>query len=326
MPRGITRQDVYGAADTLLARGERPTIERVRQEIGRGSPNTVNPLLDAWWQSLSARLRGENQIEGEIPAALLEAVQGLFEQLRQAAVAQADAHLAERRNQLQAHSEELSNREARLEAERSGIIHSLETLQSELNSQREANKILIAAEAELREMIARAQSDSQHLTELLSKGADDRERLRKAHSKELAQAHETAEKQENRWLLEIDRLRQDLKQQRKSTDESLRAAGRLQARLDKCQTAEAAQRRKVQSLEKALSREREARIRAEAKTVSEEKLIRSLQMKSRSQNRLRTSASRQRPASATEKKRKVPNTTRKRSTRKQSTARSKDMT
>ena len=55
MARGISEQDVFEAADKLLARGERPTIERVRNELGRGSPNTVNRLLDGWWSTLSAR-------------------------------------------------------------------------------------------------------------------------------------------------------------------------------------------------------------------------------------------------------------------------------
>src|SRR5580698_2553022 len=54
--RGITARDVAAAADALLRAGERPTIEKVRAKIGSGSPNTINPLLDAWWQTIGARL------------------------------------------------------------------------------------------------------------------------------------------------------------------------------------------------------------------------------------------------------------------------------
>ena len=54
--RGITARDVELAADALLRAGERPTIERIREKIGRGSPNTINPLLDTWWKRLAARL------------------------------------------------------------------------------------------------------------------------------------------------------------------------------------------------------------------------------------------------------------------------------
>jgi transcriptional regulator with AAA-type ATPase domain len=40
----------------LLHEGPRPTIERVRQKIGRGSPNTVSPMLERWFASLGQRL------------------------------------------------------------------------------------------------------------------------------------------------------------------------------------------------------------------------------------------------------------------------------
>ncbi len=63
MARGISEQDVFEAADKLLARGERPTIERVRMELGRGSPNTVNRLLDGWWGSAEIRVKMPHSLE-----------------------------------------------------------------------------------------------------------------------------------------------------------------------------------------------------------------------------------------------------------------------
>ena len=77
MARGITEQEVFEAADALLTRGERPTIDRVRQELGRGSPNTVNPMLDVWWASLAERLRGAQTPPG-VPASLMLACTRLF--------------------------------------------------------------------------------------------------------------------------------------------------------------------------------------------------------------------------------------------------------
>ena len=60
MATGITESDVWTAADALLE-GARPTIERVRQKIGRGSPNTVSPYLETWFKRCahprSSRLR-----------------------------------------------------------------------------------------------------------------------------------------------------------------------------------------------------------------------------------------------------------------------------
>ena len=54
--RGVQQDDVWSAADDLIAEGLRPTIERVRQKIGRGSPNTVSPMLESWFATLAPRL------------------------------------------------------------------------------------------------------------------------------------------------------------------------------------------------------------------------------------------------------------------------------
>ncbi len=55
---GVTQADVSDAADQLVAAGERPTTERVRLRLGRGSPNTVGPMLEQWWNDLAERLQG----------------------------------------------------------------------------------------------------------------------------------------------------------------------------------------------------------------------------------------------------------------------------
>jgi hypothetical protein len=36
--RGVQQHEVNAAADALIAQGVRPTIERVRAQMGRGSP------------------------------------------------------------------------------------------------------------------------------------------------------------------------------------------------------------------------------------------------------------------------------------------------
>jgi len=63
--RGVTMSDVERAADACLREGRRPTIEKVRARLGTGSPNTINPLLDAWWKRLGRRLRGKLPAEDE---------------------------------------------------------------------------------------------------------------------------------------------------------------------------------------------------------------------------------------------------------------------
>jgi hypothetical protein len=61
--RGVQQSDVFAAADQVLARGDRPTVEKVRQELGTGSPNTVGPMLDAWFAGLGHRLGLGQQVQ-----------------------------------------------------------------------------------------------------------------------------------------------------------------------------------------------------------------------------------------------------------------------
>ena len=80
--RGVQQEDVWGAADALIAEGLRPTIERVRQKMGRGSPNTVSPMLEAWFATLGSRLGvvvDTKEGAGKMPAALQQAMSKLWD-------------------------------------------------------------------------------------------------------------------------------------------------------------------------------------------------------------------------------------------------------
>jgi len=81
MPRGITQEDVWKACDALLLEGARPTIERVRQKIGRGSPNTVSPFLETWFRYLGARIQdpGAFSAPPDIPDPVLQAAKHFWE-------------------------------------------------------------------------------------------------------------------------------------------------------------------------------------------------------------------------------------------------------
>jgi len=120
--RGITPSDVDRAADTLLREGERPTIEKVRQKIGRGSPNTINPLLDQWWQRLAARLDAGPAALHRIPEPVAQAAEALWlsalaESRRrvQAESGSARSALVRERRELEIHGYVLSIREAELQ-------------------------------------------------------------------------------------------------------------------------------------------------------------------------------------------------------------------
>ena len=119
--RGITSNDVDRAADALLREGERPTIERIRARLGRGSPNTINPLLDAWWRRLAGRLDAGPAALHRLPEPVLLAAEGLWMQTldearRRAAAEQGsrNASLAKDRQDLEVRSHVLSIRESEM--------------------------------------------------------------------------------------------------------------------------------------------------------------------------------------------------------------------
>ena len=119
--RGITSTDVDRAADALLREGERPTIEKVRLKIGRGSPNTINPLLDTWWSRLAGRLDAGPAALHRLPEPVLLAAEGLWMQTldearRRVAAEQGSgkASLARDRQDLEVRSHILAIREGEL--------------------------------------------------------------------------------------------------------------------------------------------------------------------------------------------------------------------
>jgi DNA repair exonuclease SbcCD ATPase subunit len=57
MRKGITQEQVNAAADAIVAAGENPTVEKIRQALGTGSPNTVMRMLDTWRGTLAQRLQ-----------------------------------------------------------------------------------------------------------------------------------------------------------------------------------------------------------------------------------------------------------------------------
>ena len=141
-PRGISAADVDRAADALLRDGQRPTIEKVRATIGRGSPNTINPLLDAWWGRLAGRLAAGPAALHRLPEPVLLAAEGLWLQTLDEARKRAAAEQGSRKtslvrdaqeNELRAHvlsirESELRDRIAQTEGRASQLAIEIEAL------------------------------------------------------------------------------------------------------------------------------------------------------------------------------------------------------
>jgi septal ring factor EnvC (AmiA/AmiB activator) len=120
--RGVTLGDVSHAADALLRAGARPTVEKIRAAIGSGSPNTVGPLLDAWWKRLAGRLDAGPAAFHRLPESVAHVAEALWMQAleegrRRALLEQrmTDRALAQDKERVELRSHVLTLRESELE-------------------------------------------------------------------------------------------------------------------------------------------------------------------------------------------------------------------
>lgn len=220
MPSGITQTDVWQAADALLMEGARPTIERIRQKVGRGSPNTVGPHLEAWFKSLGPRIKdpGAFSASPALPDPITQAARHLWETALATARAeqtergqeqrrQLDAEriaLDRRANEVQQLHDRLANRERDLEE---GILVARQ--QATAAEQRYAS-----AEVKLHEREKQVLQLQERLTDVqsaLHEQAERAERTRQEHVTHLSAAEARHTAHERRWMTALDAERSAVK-------------------------------------------------------------------------------------------------------------------
>lgn len=224
-PRGVQIEEVWAAADAVLGLGERPTIERVRQQLGRGSPNTVGPMLDGWYGSLARRLQAPADptdpvadAETALPAPVLRAAKTLWGRAMQyaderaaAQYAQARAGLGEQAEALHYAKDELAREKQRLDDRSEAYTIAMKARDAQIvELGRQAQKLqqqLLTCQ----QMLDTARSDGAQLRQ-----AADAERRRQEakdaeHQSERSRLEERAQSQERRLNAEVDRARQESK-------------------------------------------------------------------------------------------------------------------
>ena len=171
--RGVTASDVGHAADTLLRAGERPTIEKIRLKIGKGSPNTINPLLDAWWKTLSARLDSGPAALHRLPETVAHVAEALWMQALEEGRRRAHAELktserltTEHQQNLEVRSHVLTLREGELDSRLRDRDRTIEDLNLRLR--------------ELTTMLRKEQATRESLSRQLAELQSTRTRVRKA--------------------------------------------------------------------------------------------------------------------------------------------------
>lgn len=238
--RGVQEADVWVAADALIAQGLRPTIERVRQHIGRGSPNTVSPMLETWFATLGRRLgvAGEQGVAATqaVPDPVQRLAQDLWNAAKEEAVAAASAVLSDREELL-----------ARSKAEHQQQKDQLAQREVAMQAQKEAlNQALQAAQAQAQDLARRLDEVQQQLQDRdvrldemrngLAEAAKQRESQQQKHGEEIQAAglerQRLAEQyagNERHMLAELDRARQEVAAARKAAqDQERKAENRFQ--------------------------------------------------------------------------------------------------
>ncbi|HIE5511020.1 TPA: DNA-binding protein [Stenotrophomonas maltophilia] len=219
MARGITESDVHTAADELVAKGERPTVERIRAHLGTGSPNTVTRWLETWWNRLGTRLQPARPDLDDAPAVLTELAGQWWElalkHAREAAhreLAEAEQSLAAQRDAQEAKSRLVADELTQVRLQRDVAIT--------------GERIATTQASELQHLVDQLRLQISELAEqrtLELRRADRTETARQQLDARLHETLETAKSEredwteyvrsvENRALNDVDRARQEVKE------------------------------------------------------------------------------------------------------------------
>ncbi len=270
--RGVQQEDVWSAADALIGEGLRPTIERVRQKMGRGSPNTVSPMLEAWFATLGPRLAlGAKAEEGGPPVAVRQAMVKIWEVALSSAQQQVTESLEQARQSLENDRYTLSIRETEL-------VHQAEVLNerlvasdlalmeaknqlANLNARLDETHVLLEQrEKEIVRMQYKLTTVERQLTD--DRKLRDQETARHAEERQRLEARDIAN--ERRLMEELDRERQQSKRAKSATDRLELRAEALRIELEtNNKTLDA----KVQEKENELKSIRQSLVMADARAA-----------------------------------------------------------
>ena len=244
--RGIQQEDVRLAADSLIADGLRPTIERVRQKIGRGSPNTVSPMLDNWFAGLAERLGvvNTNQHTSRPPEPVQAAATALWEAALQSAHHVAEQNFLQATEALSTKSFQIEERETELVAQRQTFTARQIALDEALQLAREQiaslgirleemNLLQRHREAEIKELGKKLKIREDERDAELQRRNDESAR----HAEERLKLEARATANEHRLLADLDRERQEVKRGALACTEMASRAKTVQFQLESKQTS-----------------------------------------------------------------------------------------
>lgn len=270
--RGVQQTDVWAAADQLVGEGLRPTIERVRLKMGRGSPNTVSPLLDGWFATLGARLgvgRAEQSAASDLPAAVSQLAGEVWEAARLEARTEANQRSASAQRLLDAERASIEQREHDLAQLQKNLLERQNSMDELLQMARAQVVDLSLRLAQSNQMLDRRETDMAalqlKLTHLEAQRAADQRSTQEQlqhHAQERRKLEEHASLTERRLMTELDRERQEVKRLKSTLEKS---EIRLDALVAQLQSDLQAQAQKLVDADQALRSERQTSLAAQTR-------------------------------------------------------------
>jgi hypothetical protein len=208
---GVTENDVFEAADALVARGERPTIERLRSELGTGSPNTLLRHLDAWWKGLAARLDAHARAITlpEAPADVQAAATHLWTRALAIAQERARADMEAAYQRLETDRMALAERERRALADRTAALEQAAAAEARLADLHRLTDVQARQINDLQQQRDGAVADRDAIQRALEGQQQSAAERLAAVLREREAADHQYRTTEARWMRETDRARQE---------------------------------------------------------------------------------------------------------------------
>lgn len=238
MAVGVPEKDVFAAADAVLARGERPTVERVRLELGRGSPARVGSLLDQWWTRLADRLNGETRLP-QLPGQVAHAFVAVWQQAINLAQGAAEHTLIEQRQVLNSERERVAAVEDQFQkdnakfrqhaADALAAQHLVEARLADLELLLEQRQAQIVDMQQQREILVRERGEALQQSQCLQQ---DIQALQSKAEQERVTHESYLRGVEDRAHREVDRSREETKEAGRKNKELTQQLEQLQRRLE----------------------------------------------------------------------------------------------
>ncbi len=177
---GVSYIEVEHAAIALLKAGQRPSVERLRQRLGRGSPQTLLSALQRFWRDLGTRIEGDPAALTRLPAEIAGLTDAVWQRalaLAADAAAQREGtnlerlEFLKRENELKAHAISLREREldAQLRAREKTVAELQEHLNAAMTFVARQNATIEALERRLTAAEAEAHQHRQRLATIVTR-------------------------------------------------------------------------------------------------------------------------------------------------------------